>query len=254
LPAAVKLIAIFARVRIRGLSTSGSIAALAIGAVCIAAGWTWLIILLAFYVSSTFLSRLGDDARRERAGGIAEKSGDRDVWQVAANGGVFTALALASTVRQSPALYAAAAGAIAASTADTWATEIGTLARQLPRSIVSFKRVATGTSGAVSLPGLAAAGAGALFIAIVATALGWPPNAAIGAVSGGIGGSLIDSVLGATLQRRRWCTMCNVGTERAVHDCGSSTVPAGGIPWLGNDLVNLCCSATGALLGYLTLA
>ena len=98
----MKLIAIFARVRIRGLSTSGSIAALAIGAVCIAAGWTWLIILLAFYVSSTFLSRLGDDARRERAGGIAEKSGDRDVWQVAANGGVFTALALASTVRQSP--------------------------------------------------------------------------------------------------------------------------------------------------------
>jgi len=249
----VKLIAIFARVRIRGLSASGSIAALAIGAACIAAGWTWLIVLLAFYVSSTILSRLGHDARRARAGSIAEKSGDRDIWQVAANGGVFAALALVSAVHPSPVLYAAAAGAIAASTADTWATEIGTLARQLPRSIVSFQRVPTGTSGAVSLPGLAAAGAGAVFIAIVAIGIGWPGNVATAAAAGGIGGSLIDSVLGATLQRRRWCTMCNVGTERAVHDCGSPTVPAGGIPWLGNDLVNLCCSAAGALLGYLTL-
>lgn len=249
----MKLIAIFARVRIRGLSSSGSIAAIAIGAACIAAGWTWLIILLAFYVSSTLLSRFRSDARRERAGGIAEKSGDRDMWQVAANGGVFAALALVSAVRPAPVLYAAAAGAIAASTADTWATEIGTLARKLPRSIVSLRRVPTGTSGAVSLPGLGATGAGALFIAILALAIGWPTDAAIGAVAGGIGGSLIDSILGATLQRRRRCTMCNVGTERAVHHCGSATVPAGGITWLGNDLVNLCCSAAGALLGYLAL-
>ena len=97
---------------------------------------------------------------------------------------------------------------------------------------------------------------GAVLVALTSLAigLGWPANAATGAVAGGIGGSLIDSVLGATLQRRRWCTMCNVGTERAVHDCGSATLPAGGIPWLGNDLVNLCCSAAGALLGYLTLA
>jgi uncharacterized protein (TIGR00297 family) len=250
----VKLIAIFARVRIRGLSSSGSIAAIAIGTACVAAGWTWLIILLGFYVSSTLLSRVGNDARRARAGAIAEKTGDRDMWQVAANGGVFAALALANAVRPSAALYAAAAGAIAASTADTWATEIGTLARKLPRSIVSFRQVPTGTSGGVSLPGLAATGAGAFFIAILAVAIGWPASAAIGALAGGLGGSLLDSVLGATLQCRRWCTRCNVGTERAVHDCGGATVPAGGITWLGNDLVNLCCSAAGALLGYLTLA
>ncbi len=250
----MKLIAIFAQVRIRGLSESGTVAAIVAGIACLAAGWTWLVMLLVFYVSSTLLSRFRTDAKRERAGGIVEKGGDRDMWQVAANGGVFTALAVAAAVTRSPAFFGAGAGAIAASAADTWATEIGMLSRQIPRSIISMRHVPAGTSGGVTLAGLAGALAASLFIAIGAALLGWSARASIAAVIGGLGGSLIDSLLGATLQNRRWCATCGAGTERAVHSCGTTTVSAGGLSWMRNDLVNLCCSLTGAFLGYLTFA
>ena len=103
----MKLIAIFAQVRIKGLSESGTIAAIVAGIACLAAGWTWLVMLLAFYVSSTLLSRYRTDAKGERAGDIVEKGGDRDMWQVAANGGAFTALAIAAALSHSPALFGA---------------------------------------------------------------------------------------------------------------------------------------------------
>lgn len=250
----MKLIAIFAQVRIRGLSASGTVAALAAGAACLAAGWTWLIMLLAFYMSSTLLSRFHTDAKRERAGDVVEKGGDRDMWQVAANGGVFTVLAVASTVTHSPVFFGAGAGAIAASAADTWATEIGLLSRRMPRSIFSMQRVPPGTSGGVTLAGLAGSFAGSAFIAIAAVLLDWPSSASIAALIGGLGGSLADSLLGATVQSRRSCPACGVGTERAVHGCGTTTLRAGGFNWMRNDLVNFFCSLTGAFLGYLIAA
>jgi uncharacterized protein (TIGR00297 family) len=127
----MKHIANFAQMRIKGLSSSGTLAAIAVGAGCAAAGWKWLALLLVFYISSTMLSRYRRESKRLRSRDIVEKSGDRDMWQVAANGGVFAALALASVFHPAQGWYVAAVGALAASTADTWSTEIGMLARQL---------------------------------------------------------------------------------------------------------------------------
>jgi uncharacterized protein (TIGR00297 family) len=250
----MKHIANFAQMRIKGLSSSGTLAAIAVGAGCAAAGWKWLALLLVFYISSTLLSRYRRESKRLRSRDIVEKSGDRDMWQVAANGGVFAALALASVFHPAPGWYVAAVGALAASTADTWSTEIGMLARQTPRSIVSFRRVPPGTSGGVTFAGLIGGVAGALLIGIAALSFGGPTMAFCAALAGGVGGSLIDSILGATIQSRRWCATCNVHTEQHVHVCGTETQAAGGIAWLGNDLVNLFCSFSGALLGYFCLA
>ena len=88
--------------------------------------------------------------------------------QVLANGGVATACALGSRSRTTCAGRVAFAGAYAAATADTWATEIGTLAGQPPRSIVNCRPVATGMSGGIALPGTLAEIAGALWIGVVA--------------------------------------------------------------------------------------
>jgi len=249
----MKHIANFAQVRIKGLSVSGTLAAIAAGAACVAAGWTWLALLLVFYVSSTLLSHYRRDLKRSKTREVVEKSGDRDMWQVAANGGVFTVLALAFAFNPEPAWCVAAAGALAASTADTWSTEIGVLARQTPVSIVSFREVPAGTSGGITFAGLFGGAAGALFIGVAALLLGWPRAAFYAALIGGIGGSIIDSTLGATIQSRRWCATCNVQTEQNVHVCGTPTRPRGGITWLGNDLVNFVCSLSGALLGYICL-
>jgi uncharacterized membrane protein len=103
-------------------------------------------------------------------------------------------------------------------------------------------------SGGVTLAGTFAAVAGAAFIALVVTALSWPLRIAIAAFAGGIVGSTLDSVIGATLQQRRWCDRCQQPTERLVHDCGTTTRPSTGLAWLDNDMVNLVCGAAGGLL------
>ena len=101
-----------------------------------------------------------------KSGSVVEKGDDRDMWQVLANGGVFALLALSSLVSHSAMIQVAAAGALAASTADTWSTEIGALSRSRPRSILTMKPVPYGTSGGVTIQGLVASVAGSGFVAL----------------------------------------------------------------------------------------
>ena len=244
-------IVIFIARRQRALSPSGAAAALVVGTICSAAGWGWAILLVTFFVSASGLSLNGRALKAERTGAMAEKGSERDAVQVVANGGVFAALAIVSLVYPSPVWLAAAAGAIAAATADTWATEVGTLARHEPMLITTRERVPAGTSGAVTWRGTLAGFAGAALTAVVALLTGWGTRAALASLAGGVAGSLIDSILGATIQRRQWCERCDKPTERLVHSCGTMTQPRGGIGWVGNDMINALGSLTGAVVGFL---
>jgi len=228
-------------------------AAVALGTLCAAAGWEWAVLLVAFFVTGTILSRAGEKQKKANTRGIAEKSGARDVWQVGANGGVYGIFALASILTGESLLIIPAVGAIAASTSDTWATEVGTLYSGTARSILGLRRVQAGTSGGITFTGSVAGVAGAVFIALLSTALALPAESVTAALAGGIGGSLIDSTLGATVQSRRWCVPCGRETERTVHTCGVMTEHRGGLKGLDNDGVNLLGSMGGAALGALCL-
>jgi uncharacterized protein (TIGR00297 family) len=244
------VLAALAARRARTLSTTGAIAATVVGTISIAAGWSWGALLIAMFISASALSKLGERQKAERVGPVVEKGDERDATQVLANGGVYAAAALGSMLHPSPIWYAVGAGALAASAADTWATEIGTLIRGNPRSIISGKSVPPGTSGGISFPGTAAAVVGALFIAAAARVAEWPvPFAAI--AIGGVAGALADSLLGATVQARRWCDLCAMSTERLVHSCGTQTRHAGGLMGFDNDAVNAVCSGVGALVAIL---
>lgn len=229
-------------------------AALAVGTLSVAAGWDWGALLIAFFVASSALSRYRAPWKEARTGGVVAKGGERDAAQVLANGGLFALAASCSIVAPSPLWWAAAAGSLAAATADTWGTELGTLVGHPPRSIVTGRLVPAGTSGGITLVGTLASLAGAAFIAMLALAAGWGRPTALAALAGGFGGALADSLLGATLQARRWCDRCDRGTERDVHDCGAPTRAAGGLPWLGNDAVNALSGLAGALLALATRA
>lgn len=204
---------------------------------------------MTLFVSANALSRYHHATKVARLGDMVEKGRERDVWQVAANGGVYTAAALGTLIHPSPIWLPVAAGAIAASIADTWATEIGTLADYPPRLITTGEVVPAGTSGGVTWAGSFAGLAGAACIGILALMVGWGIRSAWAAVVGGIVGSLIDSVAGATFQRRRWCERCGKPTERLLHNCGTTTRPHGGIVWVNNDVVNAISSLTGAVVG-----
>jgi uncharacterized protein (TIGR00297 family) len=244
------LIALAAR-RAGALSPSGKRAAIVIGAAAVAAGWSWAALLLVYFVSSIALTRFRAAAKAARTAGVVAKGGARDAVQVLANGGVFGLASVLWLVSGSDAWRTLGTGALAAAASDTWATEIGTLARRPPRSIVNWRQVPTGTSGAVSIPGIVAAIAGAAFVALVVTTLGWPRSTAAAGFAGGIAGSTIDSLLGATVQVRRWCDRCNAPTERKRHGCGTTTRVVDGIAWLDNDAVNALSTACGGLLALL---
>jgi uncharacterized protein (TIGR00297 family) len=230
----------------RALTARGTVAATLVGAAAIAAGWSWGVLLLAFFLSSSALSRAGVDIKHGRTSGVVEKSGARDAVQVIANGGVFGITAVASLIAPSDVWLAAGAGALAASTADTWATEVGTLAGGTPRLVTSWRAVPPGTSGGVTAAGTIGMLAGSAFLTLVAAAVVWPRHVVAATLAGGVAGALADSFAGATIQARRRCSSCDALTERTIHSCGTPTVHAGGIPWLSNDAVNLVCGVVGA--------
>jgi uncharacterized protein (TIGR00297 family) len=213
------------------------------------AGWSWGILLIVYFVASTLLSRFRRADKTSRTRGRLEKPGARDVVQVASNGGWFVLAAGLYWIEPQALWQSVGAGALAASTADTWATELGSLARTPPRSILSGEVVYHGTSGGVTLPGVLASAAGALFVAGIVAAVRWPSAAVWAAIVGGILGSVIDSLLGAAAQARFWCASCGMDTERSVHDCGMVTALRGGVRWLNNDGVNALATASGAAVG-----
>ncbi|MCC6319717.1 MAG: DUF92 domain-containing protein [Gemmatimonadaceae bacterium] len=241
------LITLTAR-RARLLTTGGALAAFVSGTVATAAGWTWAAALLTFFTTSVLLSRWRRQARVARTADVVEKSGARDAWQVGANGGVFAAFGAASLVIDHPVVQVAGLGAIAASTADTWATEIGTAIGGTPRSITGFRQVAPGTSGGISGVGTLAMFGGAAAMGTVAVVVGFEARVALAIAAGGVSGAVADTLLGATLQARRWCPACGCTTEQSVHRCGAASTRAGGMAAMTNDTVNLVSTLVGAVV------
>jgi len=261
-PAALASIACSAAAYAAGsLTVSGAVAATLVGVASLIAGWDWGVLLLLFFLSGTGWSHLGRAGKEARTAGVVAKGGRRDAAQVLANGGVFAVAAVgywvSGRVGYGPegalAWRAVGLGALAAATADTWATEVGTLWGGMPRSLLTGEAVPPGTSGGVTSIGTLAGVAGAIGLGIGGIALGWGLASATAGLLGGIGGMLADSLLGATAQSRRWCERCNALTERAIHTCGLATRRAGGLAWLDNDGVNAVSTALGALLGWALL-
>ncbi len=239
----------FAAYRTRSLTAGGAFAALAVGTATFGAlGGPGAAVLLTFFVTSVALSRIRT-VRKAAAAIDVGKSGARDGSQVLANGGVAAVCALLALALAPHERYTLAfAGAFAAAAADTWATEIGTLAAQPPRSILTLRPIAAGLSGGVSLFGTLAGVAGAVTIGLVAQLLA--PDAFVPVSCAGIVGTLADSVLGASVQALRWCKNCNRATEREPHTCGANTTLVRGFGWLGNDVVNFAATLAGALVAF----
>lgn len=232
--------------RAGSLSRSGAAAAALLGTVAAAAGPAWATVLIAYFVSSSALSRLGAARKASRTAGIVAKGGARDAAQVLANGAAFGVAASAWLLTRDAAWAAAAAGALAASAADTWATEVGTWIGGTPRHVLTWRPLDAGMSGGVTVAGTLAMIAGAAAIGACAEGLGMSARG-VPVVAGGLAGALADSVLGATIQARRRCEACGASTEQVRHACGGVTRTVGGAEGVGNDAVNALATAIGAV-------
>ena len=216
------------------LTRGGVAAAVAVGAaVGWGLGWPGLALLLVLFLSGSLL------------GHFAEGRGPRrTARQVVANGGVAAVAALAG-------VWAVATGALAAATADTWATEIGSFSRVPPRLITTGALVSRGTSGGITVLGSAGGVVGAALIAGLAQLVAPRGTVSMGAgfatgTAAGVLGMVADSVLGATVQGMYACPRCDARSERGDTVCHEPMRLVRGWRWLDNDGVNLATTLVGA--------
>jgi uncharacterized protein (TIGR00297 family) len=239
----------------RSLTRGGALGAVATGTGIVSlGGWSWGLALISFFVSSTLLSHFRESEKERVANDKFSKGSQRDLAQVAANGGLASLCAVAAgatrsaTVRET--LEAGFVGALATATADTWATELGVLSSAKPRLLTTGQPVEPGTSGGITPLGSLASALGACFLGCTFwCARGLRRSLAalpLLALVSGLAGSLCDSLLGATIQAMYFCPACQCETERQVHSCGTPTRLLRGLSWCNNDVVNFFATLTGS--------
>ncbi|KAI7861122.1 integral membrane protein DUF92-domain-containing protein [Circinella umbellata] len=251
--------------RKKSLSPSGAAGAFVLGMATFSSSYTYFsVVLLTFFLVSSKLTKFKADRKRLLEADY-DKSSERTLMQVACNGltgGIIVTLfqvfyerelSCFDENRSSVVLFWAYMGHYACCAGDTWASELGILNRSWPISIIKFKKVPPGTNGGVSPLGLAASIgggatvglAGAIALAIQQPCHGLPWEiVALGGLAG-LGGSLIDSILGATVQR----TLYSDKRKMVVEDDKDATLISG---WniMDNHQVNFVSSVlTSAICG-----
>lgn len=201
--------------------------------------------------------------------------GQRDWTQVFCNGGVATvaaalyirdvgfgerALDLFCEPHPSTLFALACLSSLACCCGDTWASEVGSVIGGTPRLITTWRRVPRGTNGGITLIGTLCSIAGgfivgisywiteAIFVNLSNTntqysSLSQYPYAILGA-SAGLFGSLIDSLLGATVQ----FTGYSEKLDKIVGTPGEGVKHISGFNIINNHSVNFLSSLITALV------
>jgi len=249
-------------VRLGKLARSGFVAITLVGSLIFGAvGWHWGLPFLLYALSSTlwWRYRVSRDRGSPMETNPREHSpqGWREVLASVSWAAVLALLYLFSS--QTNAILAAYVGALATTTGDGWATNVGMLATRPPRLITTGRRAPLGTPGAItSLGTVASVGAAWMigFAALLALVIkaGWersPWDRALlwlplAATIGGLVGCCVDSLLGAMAQVMYYCDSCQQDSEERVHTCGKEAQQLRGWTWLTNNVVNWLSSVVGA--------
>ena len=201
---AVTIFATVARAA-RAVDWGGAVAGWAIALILYLAGGLGAFLALVGVFLCAWLTTLFGAARKRQLG-VAEKKKGRSAAQIVANLVVAAVCAvLAERVGPAGVWHLAMIAALAEAAADTTSSEVGMASGETPRLITSFARVPIGTDGGVTRIGTAAALPAAFFIAAIALKAHLVTGRdLLPLVGAGIAGMLFDSLLGATLERRRW--------------------------------------------------
>ena len=225
----------------KNLTPAGSAAAWFVGFFSATQGAAATASLLAFFFSSSYVTRWGKDVKKKIESEYHE-AGHRSSWQVFCNGGTATAvaaLAFAGIIPSDRRAILSVIAHYAACQGDTWSSEIGVLSNQQPRLILGFRQVPRGTNGGVTLLGTAAAAAGGMFQGLITAAVQHyypiPGTTSLGqiavCVSAAVAGSVVDSILGQLFQR----SCVDDATGRVTNVAGRHIC---GLDLLSNNAVN----------------
>lgn len=208
------------------LSISGAVASFAVGIIIGGFGSVgWLITLIAFAFLGFFVTKFRFQAKKKL--NVQEGTrGERTYRNVLANGLVPALVAIVSFalgMQGSEVAAIAFISSVAVAAADTTASELGVLSSNT-YLITTGQRVAAGTDGGVSAAGTASC----IIAAAVASIVGWlaifqssPLEPLIIVPTAmGVAGCMLDSVVGATLERRGMVT--KLGNNMMTMAAGSA--------------------------------
>ncbi|KAJ2340328.1 hypothetical protein GGF43_006440 [Coemansia sp. RSA 2618] len=274
----------FGSLKKRSLSASGALAAAVVGlSTASNDNLLFTAVLLAFFISSSFWTK--HQARQKlKLDPAFTKASQRDWRQVLCNGGIGSAISLVYQYnfdgrrpedlsigerRLMTLLIWAYIGFYSCCAADTWASEIGSLSSDWPVLITTWRVVPPGTNGGISKLGLLSSFAGGALVGLAADIALWSqyfyafrsgalpriPYVTVGSLLGMLG-SVIDSLLGATVQASF------LVNKRAVSDLTAAELQErrdirviSGMDILSNNMVNVVSSActTAAAVGLILL-
>ncbi|KAL6974341.1 hypothetical protein U1Q18_028524 [Sarracenia purpurea var. burkii] len=244
----------------KSLNVSGAFVGFIVMFIHIAVNLRFGAMLLVFFFSSSKLTKLGEEKKRVVDADFKE-GGQRNWIQVFSNSGIATLLVMIVWMlmgsedkclnsKESGLITSLIGGIIghySCCNGDTWSSELGVLSDAQPRLITTFKPVRRGTNGGVTKAGLLAATAAGCVIGLTFVLLGFftarcsydvalkqllviPLSALAGLI-----GSVIDSLLGATLQFSGFCSVRN----KVVGKPGPTVKRISGLSILDNNAVNL---------------
>ncbi|KAB2076839.1 hypothetical protein ERO13_A06G059900v2 [Gossypium hirsutum] len=246
--------------RRKSLDLSGALAGFLVMTIHFVVGYRFGAMLLAFFFTSSMLTKVGEDKKR-RVDADFKEGGQRDWIQVLYNSGIAAVLSVlignltgwedkcldSNDSVLITSLIGGIIGHYSCCNGDTWSSEIGVLSDDQPRLITTFKSVRRGTNGGVTKTGLLAALAAGSVIGLTFFLVGFLTTRCsnemgmkqllvipLSAVAGLLG-SIIDSLLGATLQFSGFCSVRN----KVVGKPGPTVKRISGLNFLDNNAVNL---------------
>ncbi|CAJ0749178.1 5770_t:CDS:2 [Entrophospora sp. SA101] len=238
----------------KSLSLSGAIAAFFVGLGTIAHDWNvYAVVLLTFYFTSSRLTKYKAERKKKLEEDYVD-GGQRTIAQVLCTSLFGTSIAILHQWiyggnleclledRGSRFLFWMYIGHYATCNGDTWASELGILSKDWPILITTFKKVPPGTNGGVSPLGLLASVMGGFIIGVFALITIvitdgcvkiWYEIIIISSFAGFFG-SLVDSLLGATVQQTNYSEK----SKKITYHETENVKVISGIDLLDNNQVN----------------
>ena len=191
------------------LTKSGCIAAFMVGSITGACGSLYWLILLIVFTLAGFAATLAGISKKKEKGLQEGTHGERTYRNVLGVAAPCCLFAIVNLLTQDQYYYwmmIGYIGTISVAAADTAGSEIGTKDPNV-YLITTFKKVPVGTDGGISRLGTAVS----LLAAAIVTIIGWAvinlginDIRIIAPIIGGFAGCLLDSLVGATMETKRY--------------------------------------------------
>ena len=183
------------------LTLDGAVSAVLFGIISFGlGGLIGATVVLVFFITSSLFSK---DQEKEGNDGVTTIQFRRNGMQVWSNGFWYAICIILWFASDSMLFLIAAISSMAFSTADTWSSEIGgNRVKGTTWQLWSFKQVAPGVEGGISIVGTFASVLGACIIGIVFLVfnLEMPITYPIIIIASGFVGSFVDSIIGTYIQ------------------------------------------------------